>query len=94
MPFDFCNAPTNFQSYMVATFSDFVKYLMKVFLDDFSVYGNLFDNCLANLSKVLQGCKEVNLVHQRYIHKHIQLHLIISFYFCSIFCLSSSNFDS
>ncbi|KAK1611944.1 hypothetical protein QYE76_035617 [Lolium multiflorum] len=34
----------------------------KVFMDDFSVYGNSFDNCLQNLDKVLQRCEETNLV--------------------------------
>ena len=28
----------------------------KVFMDDFSVYGTSFDNCLFNLNKVLQRC--------------------------------------
>jgi len=27
---------------------------MEVFMDDFSVYGTIFDHCLHNLSKVLQ----------------------------------------
>ena len=31
-------------------------------MDDFSVYGSSFDACLDNLSKVLQRCKETNLV--------------------------------
>ena len=31
-------------------------------MDDFSVYGTSFDNCLHNLSKVLQRCEETNLV--------------------------------
>jgi len=30
-------------------------------MDDFSVFGSLFDDCLANLTKVLQRCKEKNL---------------------------------
>src|SRR3954465_34295 len=33
-----------------------------VFMDDFSVYGTYFDNCLHNLDKVLQRCEETNLV--------------------------------
>ncbi|XP_042410134.1 uncharacterized protein LOC121999533 [Zingiber officinale] len=36
--------------------------IMEVFMDDFSVYGNDFDSCLLNLSKVLQRCEDVNLV--------------------------------
>jgi hypothetical protein len=31
-------------------------------MDDFSVYGISFDDCLTNLSKVLKRCEEVNLV--------------------------------
>ena len=31
-------------------------------MDDFSVYGSSFDDCLNNLSRVLQRCEEVNLV--------------------------------
>ncbi|KAK1694612.1 hypothetical protein QYE76_011309 [Lolium multiflorum] len=36
--------------------------IVEVFMDDFSVYGNSFDNCLRNLDKVLQRCEETNLV--------------------------------
>ncbi|CAM8988170.1 unnamed protein product [Rhodiola kirilowii] len=35
---------------------------MEVFMDDFSVYGSSFDDCLANLAKVLNRCIETNLV--------------------------------
>jgi len=35
---------------------------MEVFMDDFSVHGSSFDNCLANLEKVLERCEQVNLV--------------------------------
>ena len=31
-------------------------------MDDFSVFGNDFDNCLENLEKVLVLCKDKNLV--------------------------------
>ena len=33
-----------------------------VFMDDFSIFGASFENCLANLDKVLQRCEESNLV--------------------------------
>ncbi|KAL5578548.1 hypothetical protein UlMin_020247 [Ulmus minor] len=33
-----------------------------LFMDDFSVFGSSFDNCLANLSLVLQRCVDTNLV--------------------------------
>jgi hypothetical protein len=35
---------------------------VEVFMDDFSIYGTFFDNCLDNLDKVLQRCEETNLV--------------------------------
>ncbi|CAM8907713.1 unnamed protein product [Rhodiola kirilowii] len=35
---------------------------MEVFMDDFSVYGSSFDDCLTNLAKVLKRCIETNLV--------------------------------
>ncbi|GKA64328.1 hypothetical protein Tco_0763934 [Tanacetum coccineum] len=35
---------------------------VEVFMDDFSVFGNSFDNCLNNLDKMLQRCKDANLV--------------------------------
>ena len=35
---------------------------VEVFMDDFSVYGSNFTNCLENLSKVLDRCKKHGLV--------------------------------
>jgi hypothetical protein len=31
-------------------------------MDDFSVYGTFFDNCLHNLDIVWQRCEETNLI--------------------------------
>ena len=62
MPFGLCNAPATFQRCMMSIFSDFVKDIIEVFMDDFSVYGSSFDACLDNLCKVLQRCEETNLV--------------------------------
>jgi len=46
----------------MAMFLDFIEDIMEVFIDDFSVYGTMFDDCLDNLSKVLQRCEDVKLV--------------------------------
>ena len=35
---------------------------MKIFIDDFSVYGSSFENCLKNLETILQRCQDKNLV--------------------------------
>jgi hypothetical protein len=39
-----------------------IEEIVKVFMDDFSVYGKTFVDCLANLDKVLTRCAEVDLV--------------------------------
>jgi hypothetical protein len=62
MPFGLCNAPATFQRCMSAIFHGFCKEIVEIFVDDFSVYGTSFDNCLHNLDKVLQICEETNLV--------------------------------
>ncbi|GJZ38897.1 reverse transcriptase domain-containing protein [Tanacetum coccineum] len=61
MPFSLCNAPTTFQRCMLAIFHDMIEESVKVFMDDFSVFGNSFDTCLNNLDKMLQRCEDANL---------------------------------
>ncbi|GJX87126.1 reverse transcriptase domain-containing protein [Tanacetum coccineum] len=43
MPFGLCNSPVTFQRYMIAIFQDMLETSMEVFMDDFSVFGDLFD---------------------------------------------------
>ena len=62
MPFGLCNAPATFQRCMMTIFADMVEKCIEVFMDDFSVFGASFDNCLSNLERVLQRCEESNLV--------------------------------
>ena len=62
MPFGLCNASGTFQRCMMAIFSDMVEKTIEVFMDDFSVLGSSFDNCLENLRSVLIRCEETNLV--------------------------------
>ena len=47
---------------MSAIFHGFCEEIVEVLMDDFSIYGTSFDNCLHNLNKVLQRCEETNLV--------------------------------
>ena len=56
MPFRLCNAPTTFQRCMMFIFSDLVEEVMEIFMDDFSVYGSSFEDCLKNLETILQRC--------------------------------------
>ncbi|KAD4384648.1 hypothetical protein E3N88_24816 [Mikania micrantha] len=62
MPFGLCNAPATFQRCMVAIFQDMIESSMEVFMDDFSVYGDSFDQCLVNLEKMLKRCVETKLM--------------------------------
>jgi hypothetical protein len=56
MLFGLCNAPASFQRCMMSIFLDMIEEIMKVFMDDLSVYEKTFDHCLENLDKVLQRC--------------------------------------
>ncbi|GJZ27951.1 reverse transcriptase domain-containing protein [Tanacetum coccineum] len=62
MPFGLSNAPTTFQRCILAIFHDMIEESVKVFMDDFSVFGDSFDKCLNNLDKMLQRCKDAHLV--------------------------------
>ena len=62
MPFGLCNAPATFQRCMMAIFFDFCEKICEVFMDEFSVYGSSFDDCLSNLDRVLQRCEDTSLV--------------------------------
>ncbi|GJR78950.1 reverse transcriptase domain-containing protein [Tanacetum coccineum] len=61
MPFGLCNAPGTFQRCMMAIFHDMIEKTMEVFMDDFSVFGNSFENCLSRVDKMLQRCEDTNL---------------------------------
>ncbi|GKA60552.1 DNA-directed DNA polymerase [Tanacetum coccineum] len=50
------------KEYMLDIFHDMIEESVEVFMDDISVFGNSFDNCLHNLDKMLQRCKDANLV--------------------------------
>jgi len=60
--FRLCNAPASFRRCMMSIFFDMIEKILEVFMDDFSVYGKTFDDCLENLDKVLQRCEERHLV--------------------------------
>ena len=62
MPFGLCNAPATFQRCMLSIFSDLVERIMEVYMDDVTVYGGSFEECLINLETILHMCIEKNLV--------------------------------
>ena len=62
MLFGLCNAPASFQRYMTVIFSDFLGDSLEVFMDDFSVFGNDFEICVAHLTKIVEVCVRKQLV--------------------------------
>ena len=62
MPLGLCKAPGTFQRCMMVIFLDMVEMTIEVFMDDFSIVGASFDNCLKNLRAVLVQWEETNLV--------------------------------
>ena len=53
MPFGICNALATFQRCMLCMFSDMVERIMEVYMDDITVYGGDFEECLTNLEAIL-----------------------------------------
>ncbi|CAM8905405.1 unnamed protein product [Rhodiola kirilowii] len=53
MSFGLCNAPGTFQRVVTSIFSDMIGIFIKVFMDDFTIYGDTFDACLDNLRHVV-----------------------------------------
>jgi hypothetical protein len=47
---------------MMVIFSNLTEKVMEVFMDDFSIYDKTFEDCLANIDKVLKRCQMADLV--------------------------------
>ncbi|GJZ06021.1 hypothetical protein Tco_0539814 [Tanacetum coccineum] len=47
---------------IIAIFQDMLETSMEVFMDDFSVFRDSFNSCLANLEQMLVRCKQAHLV--------------------------------
>ncbi|KAA3487087.1 reverse transcriptase [Gossypium australe] len=62
MSFGLCNALATCMRCMIVIFADMLEERLDVFMDDFFVYGDSFQECLDNLEKVLKRCEETNLV--------------------------------
>lgn len=51
MPFGLCYAPTIFKRCMIAIFHDMVEDFVKIFVDDFSIFGESSGICLNNFER-------------------------------------------
>lgn len=66
--FGLCNALATFQRVVLGIFSNLFHDCVEVYMVDFTVYGNYFEEALKNLEKVLTRYKEANLSlsHENY----------------------------
>nr|GEU97415.1 retrotransposon protein, putative, unclassified [Tanacetum cinerariifolium] len=55
------NELSHFLRCMMAIFHDMIERTMEVFMDDFSVFGNSFSQCLTNLENMLKRCEDTKL---------------------------------
>lgn len=62
MLFSLCNAPATFFRCKISIFMDMFKKNMEVFKDYFSLFSSSFDNCLTNLSLMLERCQQTSLI--------------------------------
>ena len=46
---------------MMSIFYDLAEEVMETFMDDFTMYGSSFEQCLNNLGIVLLRCQDMNL---------------------------------
>nr|XP_009770129.1 PREDICTED: uncharacterized protein LOC104220864 [Nicotiana sylvestris] len=60
MPFGLCNAPAIFQRCMSAIFSDMTEKFLEIFMDNFTLFGKTFEDCLQHLTLVLKRWIEVD----------------------------------
>ena len=55
MPIGLCNVPATFQRCMLSIFSDLLERFMEVYMDDITVYGGSYEECLINLELYCTG---------------------------------------
>nr|GEX35396.1 reverse transcriptase domain-containing protein [Tanacetum cinerariifolium] len=75
----YCFLDGTFQRCMLAIFHDMVEKTIEVFMNDFSVFGNSFENCLSRLDKMLQRCEDTNLsLHWEKSHFMVKEGIVLS----------------
>jgi len=61
VPFGLYNVLAMFQDCILSLFSDMVEWFLEIIMDDFSIYGDSFDQCLHHLELILKHCAEKHL---------------------------------
>lgn len=61
LPSGLCNALATFQRAILGIFFNLIQDCVEIYMDDFTTYGDEYDQALANLDKVLTRCQDTNL---------------------------------
>jgi hypothetical protein len=61
LPFGLCNALATFQRVVIGIFFDLIHDCVEIYMDDFTTYGDEFNQALDNLEKTLIRCKEAHV---------------------------------
>lgn len=61
LPFCLCNVSATFQRVVLGILFKLIHDCVEVYMDDFTLYGNTFEEAMDKLEKVLIRCKETNL---------------------------------
>lgn len=73
LPFGLCNAPGRFQRAILNTFIDLINEGLEVYMDDFTPYGDDFDQPLQTLEKVLYRC-----ISTRLCLRNVKCHMMMT----------------
>ena len=58
LPFGLCNAPGTFQREVLGILVDLIHDCVEVYMDEFTVYGNKFEEALQNFEMFLIRCQQ------------------------------------
>ena len=61
MPFNLCNTPATFQRCTMSIFSYMIEQTLEAFMDDFSVFKELYDDCMHNLESILKRHEDIGI---------------------------------
>lgn len=85
LPFGLCNALATFQRAVIRIFFDLVNDCLEIYMDDFTSYGDSFEEALTNLEKVLKRCKEKHLsLNTEKCHMMMTKGVVLGHYISSI----------
>lgn len=64
------NSPVTFHKCMMSIYSNMVKQMLEVFMDDFSIFWESYDDYLYNLENMLRIYEEINFIELGKVSLH------------------------